>query len=260
MKTKDRFYIQVRSQLMRTLYTVDSFFGLNKDKVTIFCYHSISKKSDKYSVDFHLFKKEIEKILRYSKFIAIEDVIKTKVIGQSVVLTVDDGYEDVMKILPITQKYKIPVTLFVLSNPKNANRYELSHNGKFLNTKQIKYLMSKGWSIGGHSATHANLNKLTAREIEKEIIESKKVLEQKLGVRINYFSYPKGVCDKKIIQAVKKAGYKAAFSVAPSHINEKSDLLALPRVVIDSSFTDFDFPALYSSSTFRLRRIMGNLL
>lgn len=245
---------------MRILYTLDSYFGLNKNKITILCYHSISKKRDKYSVDLHLFKKEIEKILRYSKFVSIKDAVEEKAIGQSVVLTVDDGYEDVMKILPITQKYKIPVTLFVLSDPKNANRYELSHNGKLLNTKQIKYLISKGWIIGSHSATHANFNKLTAREMEKEIVKSKKVLEQKLGARINYFSYPKGVCDKKIVQAVKKAGYKAAFSVAPSHINEKSDLLALPRVVIDSTYCVSDFPALYSSSTFRLRRLMGKML
>lgn len=257
MQAKDRFYIQVRSQLMRTLYAVDSFFGLNKDKVTIFCYHSISKKSDKYSVDFHLFKKGIEKILRYSKFIAIEDVIKTKVIGQSVVLTVDDGYKDVLQILPFTKKYKIPVAIFVLAEPECANREELMHGGKFLSWNEIKMLHKEGWTIGCHSATHANFASLSNGEVQREIIDAKKKLEKSLGIPIQYFAYPKGTYTDEIIKVVKKAGYKAAFSVYPSNVSKKMNIYTIPRVVIDSTYTDIDFPALYGNTVFFLRRIFG---
>lgn len=244
---------------MKILFTVDRLFGLNKDRITVLCYHSFSNKYNKYSVGLPLFEKEIEKILRFAKFVSIDDIFKAGINGHSVVLTVDDGYEDVMKILPITEKYKIPVTLFILSSPKNANRKELDHKGGLLNTKQIKQLISKGWGIGSHSATHGNFNGLTEKEMEKEIVESKRTLEKKLGIKVKYFAYPKGVYNKKIVHAVKKAGYKAAFSAEPNQIHGKRIFFALPRVVIDSSFTIYDFPALYSKSTLLTRRLIGKL-
>ncbi|MBI2009888.1 MAG: polysaccharide deacetylase family protein [Candidatus Chisholmbacteria bacterium] len=242
---------------MRLLYVVDSFLGLNQNQVTILCYHSISKKHNKYAVGLTRFKQEIERILRYAKFVSIEEMIEAKVAGPIVVLTIDDGYEDVMGILPITQSYRIPVSLFVLSHPQKANRKELDHGGKLLTMKQIKSLVAKGWTIGGHSATHADFLKLGASEIQKEIVDSKSELERKLGIKIKYFSYPKGVYTQKIIRAVKRAGYKAAFAVAPSHVGKKANLLTLPRVVIDASFEARDLPALYSFSTLALRRLMG---
>jgi len=48
-----------------------------------------------------------------------------------------------------------------------------------------------------------------------------KELEKNLGFRIDYFAYPKGIYNKKIIDAVKKAGYKGAFAVKEGSLSRK---------------------------------------
>jgi peptidoglycan/xylan/chitin deacetylase (PgdA/CDA1 family) len=40
---------------------------------------------------------------------------------------------------------------------------------------------------------HRDINRLSMAEIEKEIIESKNILEKKLGKPIRHFAYPRGI-------------------------------------------------------------------
>lgn len=231
--------------------------------LSILCYHGIEEGGNFYSVILREFEKQIEKIRKTARFVNANDALRVldgiKIKEPSVVLTIDDGYTNVMKILPITQKYKIPVAIFVLSDTKNTNRDELDHNGRLLRFREIKYLHSKGWTIGCHSATHADFNKINKKQLEHEVISSKKTLEENLGFRIDYFAYPKGVFNKQIIGAVKKAGYKAAFAVGPGCIVPASDKWVLPRTIVDSTHTALDFPAVYSQTTFLIRKIVDRL-
>jgi len=46
-------------------------------------------------------------------------------------------------------------------------------------------------------------------------------LEDKLGVDIKSFCYPYGDYDERVMDAVKDAGYKLAFSVDSGHIKKE---------------------------------------
>ena len=242
---------------------MSKIFWLDKKTISILCYHSISNDKSIYSVGKKEFEQQMEKIARHAKFVSLSEILEfvegKEINGPLVSITIDDGYADAVEILPIVKKYNIPVTLFVLSNPQNADRYELDNKQKLLNWEQIKYLHSQGWEIGSHSATHTDFKTLTDEEIEKEVIDSKKTLEKKLGFKINYFAYPKGIYNSKIIEAVKKAGYKGSFAVSPGCISKSSDKWSLPRTIVDKSHSDLDFPAAYSVTTFSARVLFNKL-
>lgn len=263
MKINKRIFFKLRTIILNLSYCIGTPLGLNKNTLSILCFHSISDNEDRYSVDYVTFKKIIDRIAHKANFMSIEDAIsilnRKEMKKPVVVLTIDDGYADVIKILPLVKKYNIPVTIFTLSNPNNANREELRHQGKLLTIKQLKFLHSQGWTVGCHSATHVDFSNLTRARLRKEIVDSKKELEKQLGMHIDYFAYPKGIFNDAIVKTVEKAGYKAAFAVLPSCVNKKSDRWSLPRVVVDATHSIADFPAVYSPTTFFIRRLITPL-
>jgi len=70
--------------------------------------------------------------------------------------------------------------------------------------------------IGSHTLGPVPLIDIKSEsEIRKQIFDSKKILEQKLGSPVVVFSYPEGRFNDKITQVVKDAGYKSAVATNP---------------------------------------------
>lgn len=253
------FFFSLRRDLFNLFYKMGNFVGLNKNVVSILCYHSFSNNPDRYSINLETFARQMQKIAHYASFVSLDDIVESlkgkKLKTPAIALTIDDGFTDVTKILPVTKKYRIPVTLFVLAETKNADREQLQNKHKLLNSQELKHLISQGWTIGCHSATHTDFYSLNKNGFKREVIDAKRMLEKNLGVQVKYFSYPKGVFDEEVVRAVQQAGYEAAFVVSPNCVNRGSNKWLLPRVVVDKTHAIGEFPALYSETTFFLRRI-----
>jgi peptidoglycan/xylan/chitin deacetylase (PgdA/CDA1 family) len=86
-------------------------------------------------------------------------------------------------------------------------------------------------TIGSHTMTHPILTTLTATEIELELRESRRRLEQKLGRAVDYFCYPNGAYDARIYQSAK-SNYRAAVTTETGVLmrQDKFDLHRLPRI------------------------------
>jgi peptidoglycan/xylan/chitin deacetylase (PgdA/CDA1 family) len=89
------------------------------------------------------------------------------------------------------------------------------------------------WELGGHTETHANLDKIDGEAKQKEIVESKSRLEKKFGVRVSSFAYPFGIFTEEDINYVKNAGYDTAVSTVEG-IDESvsTSRFALKRIKI----------------------------
>lgn len=236
------------------------FLG-RKTNLVILCYHSIGNDDWRFTVSFNELKKQITYLKKDFTFISVDDLNKyldgkKKLNKQSVLLTFDDGYQNLMQTNEYFKKMNINPVLFVVSEPKNINRTEVNNNLKLLTIKQIKILKQSGWVIGNHSATHANFKKLNAREIKKEVVDSKSHLERLLHFKVKYFSYPKGVYNKSIIRSVEKTKYSLGFSMDDTKINNDSNLLILPRVGVDKSHSINEFKATISPSVILFRSII----
>lgn len=72
-----------------------------------------------------------------------------------------------------------------------------------------------GMNIASHTHTHRILSKLTAEEQFDEAAESKRNLEERLGIRVEAMAYPVGLRSSFSVEtarALERAGYRAAFS------------------------------------------------
>lgn len=128
--------------------------------------------------------------------------------GDSPHLTFDDGLLDnYTNAFPILKDLGIKACFFILAGNVGKPGY--------MSWAQIKELGNAGMLVGSHGMTHKILVGLNQNEINYELNESKKILEEKLKITIEYFSIPKGHYNGSVIDNLKKVGYKAVFTSNP---------------------------------------------
>lgn len=258
-KNTEPFLFKAKRLIISKLYKFYSLLGLDRNIISILCYHSISDEKYPHAVNLETFSSQIEKISRFAKFVSLDEVVGVlegkKKAGPCVAITFDDGYQDLMKALPILKKYSVPAAVFVMSEPEKVNADGIGNKLNLLTMDEIKYLHSQNIAIGAHSATHADFEKLDEKKLEREIVESKKVLEERLGFAVDYYAYPRGFYNEKIIETVKMAGFKAAFTIEAGGVNKKTDRLLIPRTTIMKNHILYEIPAVFSPVSFFFRRI-----
>ena len=134
---------------------------------------------------------------------------------KDIALTFDDGWRSFYRqAFPVLRKFGFSATVFLVSGYVGRKSSWDYQQKEHLTWNELKELSRQGIEIGSHSVSHTDLRHLDQARLEYEISGSRKMLEDKLGVKVRYFSYPFGRYDKRVIDAVKAAGYENAFSLA----------------------------------------------
>ncbi len=155
-----------------------------------------------------------------------------KIPPRTLAITFDDGYRDnYLYAYPILKEYNLPATIFIITG--EVDRAE----GNRLSWGQIKEMQSSGLiSFGSHCLGPEPLvNLKTDEEIRQQIFESKRVLEEKLGIPVDMFSYPEGRFNVKIRQLVIDAGYRLAVATNPGKKYSDRDVFLLKRLRISEN-------------------------
>lgn len=140
-----------------------------------------------------------------------------------VMINFDDGYRDFYEnAFPILQKYNMTGTVFVIAKSVG--------NGAYLNWDQVKEISAAGIEIGSHTMYHPALT--ASLKAKWEIEESKRELEEHLGVPITTFAYPSGKWNSYIEGLVKNAGYKTGRSFTTGNGISRQNLFHIPVVRI----------------------------
>lgn len=153
-----------------------------------------------------------------------------------VVLTFDDGNPDnYTNAFPILQKHNMTATFFIKLN-------NVHETGPTMTWNKLKEMSDAGMIIGSHTVNHDTLTALPDDVIINELVQSKKVIENKTGTKVLYFCYPGGIYNDKIIAELKKAGYLMAFTTkhkVNQEIKDNNSLYTIPRVHIDDEMPTF---------------------
>lgn len=215
------------------------FGGEDNNKLTILSYHSVADGRTRVDIPLPLFKKQVAYLIdRGFNFVSLDEVVdyiegKTTINSPTVAITFDDGYENIThKALPLLGRHNIPATLFVIADPKHANRSELANGNPLLSLNQVSELQSSGWAIGCHTMTHPSFLNNASLDFDLELHQAKSRLEAVTESEIKYFAYPKGVYNEKILRAVKKARFRAAFDINLKTVGVKTNLYTIPRIAV----------------------------
>jgi peptidoglycan/xylan/chitin deacetylase (PgdA/CDA1 family) len=170
--------------------------------------------------------------------------------GKRVLITFDDGYEDVYSIAhPILRKRGLRATVFITTGAIGGRNFWDASGGslKMLNQDQIQQLNGETMDVGAHSHTHPQLLDLQAIDARKEIKKSKSILEELINRPVLAFCYPFGRCSPALKQAVALEGFTCAFASNTGPRNFRDDPFEIRRIGI--------FPGLTRNGL--LRKISG---
>lgn len=139
-------------------------------------------------------------------------------------LTFDDGWLSVYQnCFPVMKKYQYPATFFI-------NTGSIGDSDRFT-VAQIQELHAAGYEIGSHSVHHPDLNTIPAETVDKELTESKKVLETITKAPVKDFAAPFGEANAAVIRQIKKyfssnrtveTGYNSTLLFNPYHIRTQN--------------------------------------
>jgi len=232
---------------------------LRKNSLLVLRYHSVSEsRSHEVNVKPKIFGKQINYLAKNFNVISLTEFItlltnEKKIPPKTVLITFDDGYKDnFTNAYSILQKLGASATIF-LSVAYIGTGKILPHDRKdefvpnrILDWQEVKEMHSHEITFGSHSLNHANLGQISLEEMNKEIAESKRVIEENLGNRVVAVSYPYGLYsdfNAQTVEQVKKAGYVCGFTAMYGLNTLKSDLFRLRRIGIEASDNMFTFKA-----------------
>jgi peptidoglycan/xylan/chitin deacetylase (PgdA/CDA1 family) len=129
------------------------------------------------------------------------------------VVTFDDGMQDNREqALPILSEYGISATVYVLAGtigrPNPWMRPPLGL--RMMTASELRELAAAGWELGAHSVTHPHMSRLSYDACLKEMVDSRRTVEQLAGVAVRTFSYPFGSHGWTAMTAARAAGFTAA--------------------------------------------------
>lgn len=144
-----------------------------------------------------------------------------------ILLTFDDGYLDnYLNAFPILRKHNMSAIFYVITGLINEyDRLAVGH---------IREMAAAGMSFGSHTVSHRSLGDLEPHEIEIELLQSKKVMEEVLRQKIDTIAYPKGSFNPLTIQSAEKINYWGGFSIHPGVCTPDINPYALRRIPVFS--------------------------
>lgn len=139
---------------------------------------------------------------------------------KSVVITLDDGYEDnYLHAYPVLHRHDTPATIFLVSNTvgrgNDWNSKGALAGRPMLSWEQVRKMSADGISFGAHSKSHPKLTEIHPDEAAAEITGSRAEIERELGEPVSAFAYPYGIHDEAVRDLAGQAGYQAACTVDP---------------------------------------------
>ena len=215
----------------------------DETNVPILMYHHIQNISassniteKNLSVSPAIFKDEIKYLSQSGYSGAVLDELFDEYPQKRIVITFDDGYKDIIEnALPVLKEYGFRGVVFVIVDNIGKSGY--------MNIGDLNILINNGWEIGSHSLTHPSLKKLSEDESKKQITESKKILENIMQTKINYFCFPAGKYNEDTIEILKSTGYVGAVTIEPGKENLKPNIFELKRIRIEANDTLSSFKA-----------------
>ena len=144
-----------------------------------------------------------------------------------VVLTFDDGYKSIAtRARPILQTQHWPGVLDL----KVGN---ISDRWGF-GAGRIRGLIRAGWEIDSHTLTHPDLTRLRDSDLRREVAGSRAAIRRRFHVPVDFFCYPAGRYDDRVVGAVRQAGYLGATTTSYG-LADPGDPYRLSRVRVNRS-------------------------
>ena len=150
-----------------------------------------------------------------------------------VVLTFDDGWASMYeRAWPLLADAGLHADCFV-------NTATIGSRG-FLTWAQITEMQRHGMTFHSHSHEHVALSGLALRELERQVGDSKRLLEDRLGSAVQFLAAPYGLVNRRVVKAALAQGYHAICTSWNWLARPGARTINRAAVYRDTSLEEFD--------------------
>jgi peptidoglycan/xylan/chitin deacetylase (PgdA/CDA1 family) len=242
----------IKGLLGRVIFESGLSATLVGDAAVIVAFHRIQDTPDAYGLttSASMLARHCRFFRRHFRVIALRELVdrleRGVTVDRTLAITFDDGYRDNFEnAAPVLERLKLPATFFVVTRwmgtdvvPWWDRQLGVAH--PWMTWDQVRSLHQRGFDIGAHTQTHADLGQISGVDARDEIVGSKVELERQLGAPVELFAYPYGGRDnltESNRQQVRAAGFRCCCSAAGGINASGTDPFLLRRIPISPWFT-----------------------
>jgi peptidoglycan/xylan/chitin deacetylase (PgdA/CDA1 family) len=238
----------------------------NEPTVPVLVYHQISTPEHPLAVKNDVieraqFSKQMEYLhARGYQTISTSQLVDFMLYGspvpeKAVVLHFDDGWKSVFAALPILEQYGFKATFWIIGEKGIGGDYldwsdivALSHNPSY---EVYSHAMTHPWAPESNLVTwtEGGIPGKGIADVDWELRESKRVLEDRLGRPVPYLAWPIGAYNDALIAAATRAGYSALFTTDWGRNGVNGDVLRVRRASISGFCKIADFRAMLDAKS-----------
>ena len=212
--------------------------------MSILCYHAVEDDWESpLALAPPVFEAQCAWLSRRRHVIPLREAV-TKLKGwrrlprRTTALTFDDGfaalYDNAWQVMA---RHNIPSTMFIVARTLSAEGHAVDwvdtppkHEMRCLTIEQILEMQESGVDFGSHTLVHHDLRELGDEECERDLRESREMLEDLLGRPVPFLAYPRGFNNVRVQRSAERAGYSHAFTLPTEP--ERPGAYAIPRAGI----------------------------
>lgn len=165
---------------------------------------------------------------------AIVEALKTgkPLPDKAVAITIDDAWHTVWQhAWPRLQAARLPFTLFVVTDETDRGGSE------YMGWDRIRELTASGLvTIGSQGAGHPHMPALTKASVAEDLARSRARFVAELGKAPELFAWPYGEMSFEAAEAVREAGFIAAFGQHSGPAWRQSEPWFLPRFALNETY------------------------
>jgi peptidoglycan/xylan/chitin deacetylase (PgdA/CDA1 family) len=198
--------------------------------VRFLCYHSITESATSSLDALTLvvsrdgFARHLE-MIRTAGYVVVSMIDALSLVesgraaeGQFICFTFDDGRIDNFEVAwPLLRARGFSAHFFVNSGRLGQTIEQATMHGRiadcFMDAAMLRSIVNDGGSIGSHGLGHEDLTTLSDAALNRELVESRQVLEDAIEEPVTTHAYPFARYDARVVQAAGAAGYTHAFGI-----------------------------------------------
>ena len=220
---------------------------LLRQVAVVVAFHRVDEGPDAggLSIDPAMFERYCRFFQRHFHVIPLRALIgkleRRELLNRHLAITFDDGYRDNFdQAAAVLERLGLPATFFVVSQWIGSDVVPWWDRGQnvrrpWMTWDQVRSLRRRGFDIGAHTRTHADLGQVSGADAQDEILGGRLELERQLGEPVDLFAYPYGGRDnfaEANRDLVRAAGFRCCCSCYGGVTYADADPFCLPRVPV----------------------------
>jgi peptidoglycan/xylan/chitin deacetylase (PgdA/CDA1 family) len=183
------------------------------DDLSILLYHRVGPGGGEIELDPAVFDRQMATIAASGRARSLDEALGDPCAG-GLVVSIDDGFGDFYDtVLPTLVRHDVPAILYLATGFVEGQEFAPSSSA--LTWSQLRECVDSGLiTVGAHTHSHCDLSRASDEEAEQEVMTSKGLIEDRLGVECKHFAYPWSYSSPGSERVVKEVFASAALNWA----------------------------------------------